>query len=791
MFIRKAILVSVILSLSILSLKSQNLTLSGVVKDASTGETLIGANVFIVNSSDGVITNNYGFYSLLLQPGKHIIGYSYIGYQGETDTVNLSTNLTKVLLLHQSITTLNEVTITKNRLVSSTSMSMIHVNLPQVKRIPSFTGEPDLIKGLQFLPGVQTSNEGTANFNVRGGSNDQNLILLDEAPVYNASHALGFYSIFNIDAIKSVTFYKGGFPAHYGGRLSSVVDITMKEGNSRKFEASGGIGLTASNITLQGPIIKEKLSCLVSARYSYVGQVANVLVGSVGRDLLQIWSLRNFGTGNDINFFDLNAKINYDLNARNHIYLSFYSGGDHFSSFALNGNNILDWGNRTSTLRWNHLFSQRLFSNTSLYYSNYHYSYSINESARNFIWNSNIKETGLKHDITYYWNLHNTITSGISIVYHYFSPGTITLNGGQSPVKPTSLEDRNAVEIAAYIANDQKITSKLSLNYGLRYSNYSLLGAGTVFSYNPAMTIVTDTTYYSKGSVMKFYQGIEPRVNLTFLLNEKNSIKASYNFVTQYLHQLSNSSIGLPTDTWVSPDFYIKPQTANQFVVGYYTSAFQNKLNVSFEGYYKILNNIIDYRDNADLFMNPKIETQILTGHGKSYGMECSIEKEEGKLTGWISFTLSETKHKIDGVNENKWYHPRYDIRHNFSVVANYALSSKWTFSTSFKLTSGGYVTLPEGTFIYNDVAFPYYSGRNGYALPLYHRLDIAAYFSPHKNINKHLKSQWVFSIYNVYFHKNVYALYVRQDDNTLNASNIYYMYLFGAVPTVTYNFKF
>ena len=791
MLFRRILILFIIINCFTISLHSQAFSISGIVKDAQTGGTLIGVNVYILNTTEGITTNNYGYYSLKVKPAQYKICYSYMGYQTYIDTVVVTGNLTRNISLKSSLTNLTDVTITRNIHVNSTNISKINLNIAQLKRIPGMTGEPDLVKGLQFIPGVQTSNEGTTNINVRGGSNDQNLFLLDEAPVYNASHALGFYSVFNTDAIKSVDFYKGGFPAQYGGRMSSVVDITMKEGSLKDFETTGSTGVTASRITIEGPIINDKLSFLISGRYSYVGEAANLFAGKIGHDLLNISSLNNYSSSNDISFYDFNVKLNYVINKNNRIYLSAYSGADHFLSYALNGNNIMDWGNQTATLRWNHLFNQSTFSNTTVYYSKYRYSYQIDEDVRNFIWKSNLNEVGVKHDITSYFNLHNTIRTGVSVVYHYFSPGTLSKKNEQSAIKPLSLKNQDAFEISSYLSNDQKISQNVSINYGLRYSSYTIVGPGTLNYYNSSMDIVSNTKEYSKGEIMKFYQGVEPRVNLCYAINEANSVKASYSLVKQYLHQLSNSSIGLPTDTWVSPNNYIPPESAKQFILGYYTSIPHNNIDFSLEGYYKILDNIIDYKDNADLFMNSKIEQQILIGKGKSYGIEFLIEKKQGKFNGWASYCISETKYKIDGINQNNWFHPRYDIRHNFSIVANYNLSQSWSLSTNFKLSSGGYVTLPEGTFVYHNVAFPYYTIRNGYALPLYHRLDLSVVYSSPKNITRRWKSQWEFSIYNIYFHKNVYALYVKQDDYNTNSNNIYYMYLFGIVPTINYNFKF
>jgi len=772
------------------SLFAQKSTVYGTVKDALTGENLIGAIIQIKETNQMVTANNYGFYSISTNSGKCTIVCSYLGYSGLIQSIEIEKSTKLDIELSPQIKSLNEVTIKGNRsIVNSTEVSKNVISINRIKSITSMTGEPDVLKSLQLLPGVQTAGEGSANLNVRGGSFDQNLIILDEAPVYNPSHALGFFSTFNTDALNNVSFYKGAFPAQYGGRLSSIVDITMREGNYKKFAANVGIGLLASRLTLEGPIVKDKASFIISGRYSYAGQTLN-LAGLFGQEMLQIWELRNFNDNNKINFYDLNAKINYRINDKNHLYFSTYTGGDRFYSYSLNNNNSLEWGNTTSTLRWNHIFNSSLFSNFTGYYSNYNYSYSINDDLKNFIWKSNIQEAGLKADFNSYLNSSNHIKFGAAAVYHYFSPGKILPQSDRSSVKPFSLGTKNALEISAYISNEQKISERLSIDYGLRYAGFINIGSDTVFQYNEEKTQVTGFKAYRSGEIVNYYQSLEPRISARYLLGPRSSIKLAYGRTTQFLHLLSNSSLGLPTDVWMPPDKDIRPQSSSQFVLGYYHSFNDNQYEFTSEVYYKTLRNIIDFKDNANLFVNKHIDTQILSGDGYAYGNEYMLEKKTGKLTGWIAYTFSQTQYQIDGINENRYFSPRWDIRHNLSITGNYQINTRWSVSSTFKFTSGGYFTIPEGTFVYNGAAFNFYSERNGYQIEPYHRLDVSATYTPQKNITRKWKSEWVFGIYNIYDRKNIYTLFARQE-SAINSNQFFKMYLFGIVPSVTYNIKF
>ncbi|MBE9468354.1 MAG: carboxypeptidase-like regulatory domain-containing protein [Bacteroidetes bacterium] len=784
--------ITIILNFFSIGLFSQINIVYGTVRDSINGETLIGATVYVKEMKQGTVSNEYGFYSASLSRGNYTIVYSYIGYQSLEVKVELKSNMLKDILLSPQNMKLQEVKVTAQRArVEEVGTSENKIAINTIKAIPTITGEPDVIKSLQLLPGIQVANEGTSNLYVRGGNYDQNLIILDETPVYNPTHSLGFFSTFNSDAIKNVTVYKGAFPSQYGGRLSSVVDITMKEGNYNKMKVNAGVGLLASRLSIEAPIVKEKASFIVSGRYSYAGTTLNLFGGKIGGDALKLRSLNDFNDQNDISFYDFNAKINYKVDENNHIYLSTYTGRDHFYCYSLNNENQLEWGNLTSTLRWNHLFSGKLFSNLSTYYSNYNYNSSIKEDIRNYEWKSNIQELGLKYDFTYYPNQKNRIKTGLSSVYHYFEPGKISPKDTTSIIVPFSLDGKRSVELIGYFNNEQKITKRLTLNYGLRYTVFMNYGQATVYNYTPLMNNITDSTVYAKGEIINFYHGLEPRFSVRFKINNNNTIKLAYAYTKQYLHMLSNSSVGLPTDVWLPADSYIKPQSSHQYVLGFYRTFYQG-LELTIESYYKQLHNIIDFVDNADLFMNKNVETQILAGKGWSTGIEFLLEKHSDKLTAWLGYTLAKTKYKINGINNDDDYSPRYDIRHNFTAVGIYKINNRWLLSSTFKISSGGFVTVPTQIFLVDNATFFDYPERNNYKLPIYHRLDIAATYKSKKSEEaKRCKSKWVFAINNVYNRKNVFALYLKQDDYDFLNIQSYKMYLYGIVPSIIYNLSF
>ena len=771
------------------SLSARKCTIFGNITDATSGEYLLSATVLITGENRGTLSNNYGFYSLTINPGSYEIKYSFIGYKSQIIRISIKRDTTLNVKLEPDITALDEVLIQSEQtnLIRSNQMSSHSLDLQTLKLLPAVVGEIDPLKSLQLLPGIQTSNEGTTNLSVRGGSYDQNLFLLDDAPIYNPSHALGFFSTFNPDAIKSIKIYKTSFPAEFGGRLSSVVDIRMKDGNNQTFAGSGGAGLVGSRLSLEGPLKKEKASFMLSGRYSYAGLTANAF-GLLGQ-ALRITTLMDFDPVNEINFYDLNAKLNYRFK-NNHIFISAYSGHDHFYYYAIDNNASMDWGNRTGTVRWNHIFSSKLFSNTMFIYSNYDYSYILKDDARHFKWSSGMHEFDLKSDFDYFINSSNHLRFGATIERHQYYPGKIEPRDSSSLTKPFKLGSRQSSESSLYISNEQKIGNRLSINYGVRYSAFILLGENTVYTYTPEMELL-DSVHYGKGELIKFYHGLEPRLDLRYLTGENSSVKLSYTYARQYQHLISNSSVGLPTDIWLPSDNYIKPQYSNQISAGYYRTLSGNKLEFSAEIYYREMGNLIDYKDNADLFLNRQIETQLLRGKGRSYGVEFLLEKKTGKLSGWISYTLSRTTRQIDGINNNLPYPVTFDKRHNLSVVLSYKLSRAWDFSSLFKFTSGGYITIPEGSFQYYGAAFNYYTSRNGYKIPPYHRLDISFNYKNPKKQLKFWKPEWNFGIYNLYDHKNIFSLFIRMADYDMDTSIAYKMYLYGITPYISYNFKF
>lgn len=768
----------------------QKYTVSGTITDINTGEACIGVSVYNAVGFTGSSTNVYGFYSIELPRGEHTIVFSAIGYK--TDTLKLSA--TQDIILNKTMQPQNvwisEVAVKGSAInkVKQIELSVQELKINTIKSTVSVMGESDVIKTLQLLPGVQTVSEGSSNLSVRGGSFDQNLILLDGAPVYNPSHALGFFSTFNPDALKSVKMYTGAYPVEYGGRVSSVIDIRMKEGNNQNTMVTGAVGLIASRLTIETPIIKDRMSILLSGRYSYAGTTVNK-AGEFGSDM-GMPSLQNFKGNNEIEFYDLNFKTNYKINRKNHLYLSAYAGRDHFFYYLIDANSTLDWGNITQTLRWNRIWGSKLFSNLTVLYSKYDYAYVQKEDVRDYSWSSNLQEIDLKIDFDYYLNSRNHLNFGYAIENHFYEPGKIEPRSSESITKPFSINHKQSVINSIYISNQQTITKKIKVDYGLRFALFAQLGSEKVYTYGSNF-IKLDSTEYGANQIVKSYSGLEPRLSIRYLLNEQNSVKLSYSINRQYQHLVSNSSLGLPTDVWLPCDSYLKPITSNQFVIGYYRNNFIFFNNISIESYYKHNINIIDYKENANLSLNPNIETEVLSGESTSYGIEFMLKKDIGKLTGWVSYTLSKTSNTISEINKGQAYLANFDKRHNLSVVAKYALTTQWSLSSTFKFTSGGFITVPEGSFFYYGSSFTYYTSRNGYQLPNYHRLDLALNFNSKRNKNRRFKTNWNFGVYNVYNRHNVFSLFVKQDAYNLNANSAYKMYLYGVVPFVNFNFKF
>lgn len=765
----------------------EKFTLSGNIKDASDGEDLVGVTVLVKElPGTGVVTNVYGFYSLTLPPGKYTIQYKYLGYKTIEFKADLSKNIKNNIELAYGATDLNVVEISAEKEganIRSNEMSVEKISIKDVSSIPVLFGENDVLKVIQLLPGIKSSGEGGSGFHVRGGGADQNLILLDGAPVYNASHLLGFFSVFNPDAIKDLTLYKGGIPAEYAGRLSSVVDIKMKEGNSKEYAVLGGIGNLSSRLTIEGPIIKDKSSFIVSGRRMYIDAF---------KGLSSNETLRNA----TFYFYDLNLKANYQFSDKDRLFVSGYFGRDNFGIKDRFGFN---YGNATATIRWNHLYNEKLFSNTSFMLSNY--DYEINIEAAGFSINSRIRDYTLKQDVDFFWNENNKLKFGGSAIHHTFDPGEVTSTG--EAIGNTKIENRYGIESGLYISNEQKFSEKWSATYGVRYSNFTQIGPGEFYSYN-LKGQVNDTIKYTGNDAVRSYHGIEPRLALNYVLNNSTSIKASYNRMYQYLHLLSNSSGGNPTNTWIPSSNNIKPEIADQVVLGFFKNFKDNAYEFSIETYYKSIQNTIDYRTGAEITLNPTVEGELLYGKGRAYGLELYLKRKKGVFTGWISYTLARTELQFNQINKGAWYPAKHDRTHDLSIVAMYDLSERVKLSSTFVFYTGNAVTFPTGKYVIDGQIINLYSDRNGSRFPNYHRLDIGLVLEG-KNYrivtnpatgekekrDKKFHSSWNFSIYNVYNRENAYSFSFRPKEDDPVQTEIIQTSLIKFLPAVTYNFNF
>jgi hypothetical protein len=750
-------------------------TISGTIRDKNSGEGLIGASVLVLElPRTGALSNAYGFYSISVPDGSYTLIVSFTGYDPDTLHVSLTKNLNLPLSLVPTGAELQDVVVTarrKDQNVVQPLMGVQKLSMNEIKNIPVLFGEKDILKTIQLLPGIKAAGDGNSGFYVRGGAADQNLILLDEATVYNASHLLGFFSTFNSDAIKDVTVYKGGMPSEYGGRLASVVDVKMNDGNNQHFGGSGGIGLISSRINLEGPIVKDEGSYTVSARRTYA-------------DLFLKLSHDSTVNRNKLYFYDLNAKANYKFNDNNRVYLSGYFGRDVLSFADVFG---IQWGNSTATARWNHIFNRRLFSNTSLIYSNYNYVININQNNDNLNLVSIIRDLSLKEDLQYYIDPNNTLKFGFDIIHHTFSPGVLNASENSS-FNSLDLPKKYDLESAAYLSHEWSPGEKWHLNYGIRVSIFSVLGPGNFYTYDKNGYPV-DTVTYSSSKVVKNYVNPEPRISLSYLLNATSSIKASYTRNVQNVHLLSNSTTSNPTDLWIPSSNNVKPEIADQESIGYYRNFKDNQYEFSTEIYYKTMQNQIDYKNGALLVANENVESQLLFGQGRAYGWEVYFKKRAGRFTGWVSYTLAKTELKINGINNDNWYPARQDITNDVSLVGIYQLNRKWTFSATWIYYTGNAVTFPNGKYTVDGRVAFYYTQRNGYRMPPYHRMDISATLQGKKK--KKFESSWTFSIYNVYDHANAYSIVFQTDPNDPNKTQAVQYSLFKIVPSVTYNFKF
>lgn len=754
------------------ALLAQRYTVSGTIRLEATGETVIGATIEEINSKQSSISNTYGFYSISLPEGEVNLVVTYTGMKPDTLTFSLTANVVKDFVLERAVQTLDEVVVrlpTGGRTLTTTQMGVERLSAKEMKLIPQLFGERDPLKAIQLLPGIKPASEGSSGIYVRGGAADQNLILLDEAVVYNASHLLGFFSTFNADVIKDVTVYKGGMPAQYGGRLSSVIDVRMNDGNNRKFSMSGGIGLISSKLNIEGPIQKDVSSFLISGRTTYVDPFLKL-------------SKDTMINRNKIGFYDLNTKLNYRLGDKDQLFLSGYFGSDHLAS----GDEIgLRWGNGTGTLRWNHIYNNRIFSNTSFIYSNFDYSIDINLGSDNLNIYSRIRDGHLKQE--WQWNnpKHNMRT-GFDVIYHTVNPGDITTSES-SNFNPIQFEKRYSLENAIFFSDDWKPSKKVSINYGLRVESFSVLGKGTFYNIDDDGEIL-DSFFVKKGEVLKTYFNPEPRLSTRIMVSPKSSVKASYVRNTQNLHLLSNSTTARPTDRWIPSTNNIKPETADQVALGFYYD-FNPMYEFTTETYFKWLDNQIDYRDGADLERQKVLETQLLYGIGRAYGIEFFLKKKTGKLTGWLSYTLSKTEKKINGINDGAWYNARQDRTHDIAIVAAMQLRNNWSVSATWVYYTGDAVSFPEAKYTLNNQVYYYYSKRNGYRMPDYHRLDLGA-TKTFKRKGR-FTSELSFSLYNAYGRENAYSISFRSAENNPGVTEAVQTALFKFVPSISYNFKF
>lgn len=749
-------------------------TISGTVEAKSSGEALIGAVVKINElPAIGAVSNEYGFYSITVPEGTYTLSVSYLGYSLQEQQITLDKNVTQNISLAEEGTQMEEVVIKGEREdanITRNEMGVMKLDISTANKIPVIMGEKDILKTIQLMPGVASAGDGNSGFYVRGGSSDQNLILLDEAPVYNASHLLGFFSTFNSDAIKDVTVYKGSIPAEYGGRLSSVLDIKMNEGNNQDYHVSGGIGLISSKLNVEGPIQKGKSSFLVTGRRTY----ADLFLKLSNDTTLQ---------NSQLYFYDLNAKVNYTINDKNRLYLSGYFGRD---VLGVDNSFGFDWGNKTATLRWNHIVNSKLFSNTSVIYSDYDYNISIGSNNVNFDIKSRIQDWNLQQDFQYYANTRHTIKFGFNSIYHTITPGNIESSGAQ--VNSTDYEDRYGWENFLFVSDEWKISEKINLNYGLRGVSFTNVGAGTYYDYNSDGDLI-DSTVYGSGEFINTYFNLEPRVAVNYRLNEVSSIKAGFTRTTQNLHLMTNATTSTPTDRWIPSSPNVKPEIANQYSLGYYRNFKDNMYEFSSEVYYKDMWNQIDYRNGAELTINNNIESELLYGIGRAYGIELFLKKKYGRFNGWVGYTLSRTERKIDGINNNEWYAARFDRTHDVSLVGMYDISKRWTISAVWVYNTGNAVTYPAGKYTVNGQTFFYYTERNASRLPAYHRLDLGATYT--KITKRGRESSWAFSIYNAYNRQNPFSIDFQQNPDNPQQTQAVQTSLFGIVPSVTYNFKF
>ncbi len=754
--------------------EDRKFTISGQVTDSASGEDLIGATVYVSELKTGTSANVYGFYSITLPQGEYHLVYSFVGSVSHKVQIKLDKDVKLDVQLEGDAKELEEVVVTAERKdvnVTKAEMSTTRLSMQTIQRIPVLMGEADVIKAIQLLPGVQSTSEGSSGFSVRGGGHDQNLILLDEATVYNASHLMGFFSVFNNDAIKDVKLYKGDIPANYGGRLSSLLDIRTKDGNNQHLTATGGIGTIASRLTLEGPIFSDKATFIVSGRRTYA-------------DLFLKLSSDEDMRNSVLYFYDMNAKLNYRINNNNRVFVAGYFGRDKFG----NNNMGMGYGNQTFTARWNHTFSPRLFSNFTVVGGFYDYQMKSTEGQTGFTWTSKMQNYGLKSDFSWFPSPNNSVKFGYHVTYHRFSPQDIS-GDENSIIKASANPKEYALEHALYASNETTIGERLTLKYGLRYVLFQNIGNGETMNYLSDYS-VSESKTYRKGEFYNNQQRLEPRLGAVYRFNDVHSVKGSYSRTSQFIQLASNSAAGTPMDIWFQASQNVRPQICDQFVLGYFRNFASDMYEASVEVYYKDMQDVVDFKDHADLLLSDDLEQEIRFGKGEAYGVELMLRKNSGRLTGWVSYTYSTSRRQIDDINDGQWYRSPFDKPNNISIVANYELSRKWMISANWVYASGTPVTYPTGRFLVENNYVPIYSGRNEYRYPAYHRLDLSATWKLSKP-KKRFQSELNFSIYNAYGQKNPWMIQFKQESDNPDVSYAEKIYLFTFIPSVTWNFSF
>jgi hypothetical protein len=769
----------------------QRYTISGYVLDTHDGESLIGANVYISALEKGTTSNTYGFYSITLDSGTYDVQFTYLGYRGVLESVALHDgNVTLNIELSLLSSEIEEVVITseiEDRNVSELQMSVERLDMATVEKLPTLLGEVEIMRSILLLPGVSTVGEGASGFNVRGGSIDQNLVLLDEAPVYNSSHLFGFYSVFNPDAVKDVQLYKGGIPSRYGGRLSSILDVHMKEGNSKQFEMQGGVGFIFSRLAIEAPIVKDKASFIIAGRRSYADILAKPFLNEDLDD-------------SALNFWDLTLKTNWQINNNNRIFLSGYMGRD---KFRFGDDAGFDWGNQTATLRWNHLFSERIFSNFTFFYSNYDYELSFGaEADNNFNWNAGIVNYSFKPDFSYYITPSSVLRFGGQVTYYDFEPGT-AIGVSEGEEADFSLDNKYSIESALFIEHQLNLGKKWELNYGLRLSHFNYIGPGRAYTYEDDPfgpgKIPVGVKEYDDWESIKTYANLEPRFAAKYQVTTESSIKFSYNRMAQYIHLISNTTASTPVDVWTPSTNNIAPQLADQVALGYFKNFSENKYEASVEVYYKAMQNLVDYIDGADLLLNEFLEGDLLPGKGRAYGVELQAKKTKGNFTTWASYTYSISERLVKGVNADAWYPSRFDQTHNFSLTGFYQLPGRWSFSAYFIFNTGTPVTFATSRVEQQGYVIPHNAldVRHNVRIPSYHRLDISATLDSKHKIGRRWNGRWVFSIYNLYNRRNPFSIYFRQEENRIPVGQpvtteaVRLSVIGNFIPSVSYNFTF